>query len=209
MFTGIIEEVGILGLTGPSRLTVSARKVLKGTKPGDSIAINGVCLTATSLDNGSFSVEVMPETLQRTNLSNLHSGNWVNLERASVVGGRFGGHFVQGHVDGVGRVLSLTPENKALRIRFKVPSELARYIVEKGFIAVDGVSLTTVERDHTSFSVSLVAYTLLNTTLGRMREGDLVNLEVDILAKYLESLRDVSNSGVTLDFLTEHGFIKG
>lgn len=208
MFTGIIEEVGIIGSIRPGWLTVSAKKVLEGTKLGDSIAVNGVCLTVISLDDGSFSVEVMPETLRRTNLGSLRSEDWVNLERALAVGGRFGGHFVQGHVDGVGQVLSLTPENEALLVRFKAPAELMRYVVERGFIAVDGVSLTIVERGLTSFSVSLVAYTRLNTTLGRRRESELVNLEVDILAKYLESLGDGGNSGITFDFLAEHGFLK-
>jgi len=206
MFTGIIEEVGIVKSVRPGQITVSATKVLQGMKLGDSLAINGACLTISALGANSFSVDIMPETLRRTNLGLLRPGSEVNLERSLVIGGRLGGHLVQGHVDATGRVLSLVPELGALIARYAVPQEIMRYVVEKGFIAVDGVSLTVINCDTTSFSVSLVTYTLEHTILGSKRPGDLVNLEVDIMAKYLEKVKERRGS-ITLDFLVEHGFL--
>ena len=206
MFTGIMEEVGIVKSARPGRITVSATKVLQGTKLGDSVAINGACLTISALDANSFSVDIMPETLRRTNLGLLRLGSEVNLERPLVIGGRLGGHLVQGHIDTTGRVLSLVPEVGALIARYAAPQEIMHYVVEKGFIAVDGVSLTVISCDTTSFSVSLVTYTLEHTILGSKRPGDLVNLEVDIMAKYLEKLKERRGS-ITLDFLVEHGFL--
>ena len=205
MFTGIVEETGTLKAMSPSRLTISAARVLEGTKPGDSMAVNGACLTVSSIDAASFSVDIMPETLKRTNLGLLHPGSTVNLERPLLVGGRLGGHLVQGHVDATGKVISLIPEGVAVIARFAVPPEVLRYVVEKGFIAVDGVSLTVTGYDKTSLSVSLVAYTLKNTILGTKRVGDLVNLEVDIIAKYVGKCGE-GPGGLTLDFLSEHGF---
>jgi riboflavin synthase len=205
LFTGIVEEVGAVKSIGSGRLTVSASFVLEGTRLGDSIAVNGTCLTVSVLESVSFSVDVMPETLKRTNLGQLHPGSNVNLERALMVGGRVGGHFVQGHVDATGKVVSLVPEGGAVIARLAGPPEVLRYVVEKGFIAVDGVSLTVVGYDKSSFSVSLVGFTLKNTILGSRKVGDQVNLEVDIMAKYVEKLRE-SRGGVTLDFLSEHGF---
>jgi riboflavin synthase len=205
LFTGIVEEVGPVKSVSSGKLTVSASAVLEGTRLGDSIAVNGTCLTVSALDAGSFSVDVMPETLKRTNLGHLHPGSRVNLERALMVGGRVGGHLVQGHVDATGTVASLVSEGKAVIAKFAAPSEVLRYLVEKGFIAVDGVSLTVAGYDKSSFSVSLVGYTLKNTVLGSRKVGDQVNLEVDIIAKYVEKLRE-GRGGVTLDFLSEHGF---
>jgi len=206
MFTGIVEEIGSVRATRPGQLTITAQKVLDDTRPGDSIAVNGVCLTVTELAPDYFSVDVMPETLQRTNLEALRPGDGVNLERPLAVGGRFGGHFVQGHVDGVGRVHSVTPQGEALLLKFEARPEIMRYMVEKGFIAVDGVSLTVVQCNSNSFGVSLVRYTLENTTLGVRRPGDTVNLEVDIIAKYVERLRE-GGTGITKEFLAEHGFL--
>jgi riboflavin synthase len=205
LFTGIIEEVGTVKSIGSGKLTVSASAVLQGTRLGDSMAVNGACLTVSALDSTSFSVDVMPETLKRTNLGQLHSGSSVNLERALMVGGRVGGHLVQGHVDATGTVASLVSEGKAVIAKFAALPEVLRYVVEKGFIAVDGVSLTVIGYDKSSFSVSLVGYTLKNTVLGSRKVGDQVNLEVDIIAKYVEKLRE-GRGGVTLDFLSEHGF---
>ncbi len=205
MFTGIVEEVGTVKSIGSGKLAVSASVVLQGTRLGDSIAVNGTCLTVSALDSASFSVDVMPETLKRTNLGQLRTGSSVNLERALMVGGRVGGHLVQGHVDATGMVASLLPEGKAVVARFSAPPEVLRYVVEKGFIAVDGVSLTVVGYDKISFSVSLVGYTLESTVLGSRKVRDQVNLEVDIIAKYVEKLRE-GRGGVTLDFLSEHGF---
>jgi len=207
MFTGIIEEVGAVRAAHPGKLTISAIRVTEDTKEGDSISVNGACLTVTELSKDSFSVDVMPETLRRTNLGLLQPGDKVNLERALAVGSRLGGHFVQGHVDETGRVISITPEEEALLVRFEAPQEIMRYIVRKGFIAVDGVSLTVVECDSSAFEVSLVAYTQQTTNLAGKRPGDMVNLEVDIIAKYVERLRGEASSVVTMEFLAEHGFL--
>ena len=207
MFTGIIEEVGKVKTVRPGQIIVNALKVLEGTKLGDSMAVNGVCLTVSSLDTGSFAVDVMPETLRRTNLGLLRPGSPVNLERPLAMGERIGGHLVQGHVDATGRVISLMPEAGAVMARYAAPPEVMRYIVEKGFIAVDGVSLTIASLNATSFTVSLVAYTLGHTLLVSKRPGNLVNLEVDIMAKYVERLKERGSSGITLDFLAEHSFL--
>jgi riboflavin synthase len=208
MFTGIVEEIGIIRGISPGRLTVEAKKVLQGIKPGDSIAVNGACLTVTSISKDNFSVDVMPETIRRTNLGRLHYGEPVNLERAMLAEGRFGGHFVQGHVDDVGKVLSLRPEEGAFIATISTPAHLMAYIVNKGFIAVDGVSLTVIDCDDFSFSVSLVTYTREHTTLDNLKPGGMVNIEVDIIAKYVERLKQRDNRGVTLDFLEEQGFLK-
>lgn len=205
MFTGIVEEVGNVKAVGSGQLTVSASAVLEATRLGDSMAVNGACLTVSAMNSGSFSVDVMPETLKRTNLGQLRPGSNVNLERALMVGARVGGHLVQGHVDATGRVVSLVPEGGAVIAKLAAPPEVLRYVVEKGFIAADGVSLTVVGYDQRSFSVSLVGYTLNNTVLGSRKVGDQVNLEVDIIAKYVEKLRE-GRGGVTLDFLSDHGF---
>jgi len=206
MFTGIIEEVGTVKSATEGKLVISAKKVIEGTKPGDSIDVNGACLTVTALDGESFSVSVMPETQRRTNLGTLRSRDKVNLERPLALGGRLGGHFVQGHADGIARILSLAPEAEAVIAKFGAPPEIMRYVVEKGFIAVDGVSLTVISRDVTSFAISLVAYTLQNTAFSAKKRGDIVNIEVDILAKYIEQFRKAGNSGITAEFLAEHGF---
>lgn len=205
MFSGIIEEIGTVKAVRPGGLSIAASEVLKDAKAGDSICVNGACLTVTSLEKGAFTVDLMPETLRRTNLGNLRPGDGVNLERALGVGGRFGGHFVQGHVEGVGRILSKVPEGDALILRFEAPRELMRLIVPKGFIAVDGISLTVVDCDDRGFSVSLVAFTQEHTTLARKKTGDLVNLETDIIAKYVERLLPGAPQ-MTAKFLEEHGF---
>ena len=207
MFTGIVEEIGTIKQASAGQLTISADKVLEGSQLGDSIAVNGTCLTINRIEKESFSIEVMPETLRRTNLGQLRSGNQVNLERALCLGGRLGGHLVQGHVDATGRVLMLTPEADALKVSYWATPEVMRYIVSKGFIAVDGVSLTVVDCDVTSFQVSLVGFTRSHTILAQRRPGDLVNLEVDIIAKYVERLTGKDKSGITLDFLASHGFL--
>jgi riboflavin synthase len=208
MFTGIVEEIGKVRGINRGRLNIGANKVIDGTKPGDSISVSGACLTVTSIASNEFCVEVMPETIRRTNLGRLHYGDKVNLERAVPADGRFGGHFVQGHVDDVGKVLSLKPEEGAFIARISAPSYLMPYVVTKGFIAVDGVSLTVIDYDDFSFSVSLVDFTRKHSTLGIIRPGDVVNLEVDIMAKYVDRLTQRDDRGVTLDFLEEHGFLK-
>jgi riboflavin synthase len=208
MFTGIVEEIGKIKGLGRGRLSIEAKEVLEDTKPGDSISVSGACLTVISISNRGFDVETMPETVRRTNLGRLQHGDKVNLERAMPADGRFGGHFVQGHVDDVGKVLSVKPEEGAVIARISAPSHLMRYVVSKGFIAVDGVSLTVTDGDDFSFTVSLVDFTRKHTTLGIIKPGDVVNLEVDIMAKYVERLQQKDNRGLTLDFLEEHGFLK-
>ncbi len=206
MFTGIVEEIGIVRETSRNRLSFEAHQVLDGTRMGDSISVNGVCLTVVSLENHGFAANVMPETSRHTNLGGLHYGDPVNLERALSLGGRLGGHLVLGHVDDTGEVVDVTSEEDARVVRISAPARLMRYIVEKGFVAVDGVSLTIADLNDTWFGVSLVTYTIDGTTLGKRRPGDVVNLEVDILAKYVENLREREGEGVTPEFLREYGF---
>ncbi|MBI2909675.1 MAG: riboflavin synthase [Chloroflexi bacterium] len=207
MFTGIVEEVGAVQAVEPGRLMVKAQIVLEGTKLGDSIAVNGACLTVVALGGDSFSVEVMPETLRLTNLGGLRRGEAVNLERAVALGGRMGGHMVQGHVEGTGKVLSLIREGDAVLVRFSAPADLMPYIIKKGFVAVDGVSVTVVDCDAASFTVSLVGFTRANTNLSQRRPGDRVNLEADIIARYVERFTTGKAGGVTMDLLREQGFV--
>jgi len=209
MFTGIVEEIGIVEETSQDRLDFQAHKILEGIRVGDSIAVNGACLTVVSLEADGFTVDVMPETLRRTNLGRLRYGYQVNLERALVFGGRLGGHLVLGHVDDTGEVVDVTSEEAANIVRISAPAKLMPYLVNKGFIAVDGVSLTIVDLNDFSFVVSLVAYTMEHTTLGRKRPSDIVNLEVDIIAKYVESLEERKRQGLTFQFLSEYGFVGG
>ena len=204
-----MEEVGRVDYVQPRRLTVRADRILDALKMGDSINVNGACLTVTRFNTASFSVDLMPETARRSNLGTLKVGDGVNLERALAFGGRLGGHLVQGHVDGVGRVSSMRWEGDTLMIEFAAPPEVMRYVVEKGFVAVDGLSLTVVARETATFSVSIVEYTRRNTTVGEWRIGDPVNLEADIIGKYVEVLTQPESSGITEDFLREHGFLVG
>ena len=207
MFTGIIEEVGKVVSTPTGKLTINAIKVLSGTVLGASIAVNGVCLTVTDITPNSFTVDVMAETLRRSNLGRLSAGAKVNLERPLVLGGQLGGHLVQGHVDATGKVASVTAENSAALIRIEAPAEVMRYIVEKGFIAVDGISLTVTRRNTNSFGVSIIGYTRNNTILSEVKIGTTVNLEVDIIAKYVEQLTKPHSGNMSTEFLQEHGFV--
>ncbi len=209
MFTGIVEEVGRVTSAQSGKLVISASHVLQRVELGGSIAVNGVCLTVTSFNTNSLSVDIMLETLERTNLGLLSAGDEVNLERPLTLEKPLGGHLVQGHVDDTGRVASIMWDGEAMLIRFEAPPEIRRYIVEKGFIAVDGVSLTVVTKDASSFQVSVVDFTRKHTTLGSRRVGDQVNLEVDIIAKYVEQLSQPRRSGITVSFLQEHGFLVG
>ncbi len=192
MFSGIVEELGTvqeIRLEGePKRLVFGCNLAVADARIGDSIAVNGVCLTVERFDARSFTVGVMPETLRRTNLGALRLGDRVNLERSLPAMGRVGGHFVQGHVDGTGTVLERTPDGAALIVKIALPSRLARYVVEKGYVSVDGASLTVVEATPDWFSVSLVSHTQDHTTLASKVPGQPVNLEVDIIAKYVERL---------------------
>jgi riboflavin synthase len=209
MFTGIVEEVGKVVSARSGKMAIVARDILQGVALGESINVNGVCLTVTDYSGNSFSVGIMPETLRRTNLGLLSPGDKVNLERALSLGGKLGGHLVQGHIDSTGGVSSIRREGQAAIIGFDAPPEIMRYVVEKGFIAVDGISLTVTERSTDSFQVSIVEYTHQHTNLAGRRVGDVVNLEVDIIAKYVEQLSQAHGSGITTGFLQEHGFLVG
>jgi len=192
MFTGLVEEMGtvrelIRGGDG-TRLSIAAVTTRPGLALGDSVAVDGTCLTVTDLDPEGFWVGLSPETLERTNLGERVAGDRVNLERSLQVGGRLGGHYVQGHVDGVGRVVDRRVDGDSLRVWFTAPAELMRYIVVKGYICLDGVSLTVTERDGQRFGVALVAYTQTMITMPSKPVGATVNIEVDVMAKYVESL---------------------
>jgi riboflavin synthase len=188
MFTGIIEEVGIVTALSPHRLSVRAQTVSADLSLGDSISVNGACLTVVERSANGFSADLAEETLARTNLGRIQAGDGVNLERALLASARFGGHIVQGHVDGVGTITSFGGTAENTRLIVEAPSELARYVVEKGFIAVDGISLTVTTVDGPVFGVAVVPYTREHTVLGTRQAGDRVNLEMDILAKYIERL---------------------
>ncbi|MCP9988785.1 MULTISPECIES: riboflavin synthase [Streptomyces] len=192
MFTGIVEELGevtaVEALGDASRFRVRGPVVTRGAKHGDSIAVNGVCLTVVEREGDEFTADVMAETLKRSSLGALTAGSRVNLERPMPADGRFGGHIVQGHVDGTGTIVERTPSENWEVVRVSLPAELARYVVEKGSITVDGVSLTVVDAGADHFTVSLIPTTLALTTLGRKQPGDPVNLEVDVIAKYVERL---------------------
>lgn len=214
MFTGIIEEVGTIVQISGGVVTIQAQTVLEGTKIGDSIAVNGICLTVTSMQHGKFTADVMAETLRRSSLGKLKKGSQVNLERAMAADGRFGGHIVSGHIDGTGTVVSMTPEDNAVWVEIETPEKLLRYIVEKGSIAIDGISLTVAKRTGHSFSVSLIPHTGAETTLLRKKAGDIVNLENDIVGKYVEQFlltpesetESKKQGSISMDFLAEHGF---
>lgn len=188
MFTGIIEEVGTVRDASEGSLVLNANVTMAGTKLGDSIAINGVDLTVAWMDDGGFGANVMPETYRRSNLGSLHPGDAVNLERSLAVGDRISGHIVRGVVEARGQLMSLTPERESVLARYAAPPEILRYVIVKGPIAIDGASLTVVAKDGESFTVSLVEYTQQHTNLVRRRPGDDVNLETDILARYVEQL---------------------
>lgn len=188
MFTGIVEEVGIVRSSGQGRLAIAAGKVMPTLEIGGSISVNGACLTVTTLEPDEFTVDVVPETLRRTNLGGLKSGDPVNLERPLRADGRMDGHIVQGHVDGTGRIREISRDGEALMVWMDTPERLARYVVDKGFIAVDGVSLTVVHCDEAGFSVTVIPHTREHTIFGSRSVGDAVNIEIDILAKYVERL---------------------
>lgn len=213
MFTGIVEEIGsISGIKQGKNseiLTIKAKKVLEDTKIGDSIAVNGICLTVTALSSDSFTADVMHETINRSSLSKLKYGSKVNLERAMPVNGRFGGHIVSGHVDGTGTIINIKPDDNAIWYKIQANQQILKYIVEKGSITIDGISLTVAKVSETDFSISAIPHTVEQTILKEKRQGDIVNLETDILAKYIEKLLNPTQneqSKITKEFLLEHGF---
>lgn len=214
MFTGIIEELGTikdLGITGNSgRISIKAYRVLEGTKTGDSIAVNGVCLTVTSLTADGFTADVMPETIKRTAFDKASRGDKVNLERAMAADGRFGGHIVSGHIDGVGTIREYKNDGNAVWVTVSAAPSILHYIVEKGSIAIDGISLTVAYVDDTCFKVSIIPHTGEETTLLKKRTGDPVNLETDIIGKYVEKLlapysqaSDKESGGLTMEMLRD------
>ena len=215
MFTGIVEEKGsvrYMQLTGESGvLAVKAKKVLERTKIGDSIAVNGVCLTVTSLQPDGFTADVMAETIRRSSLGSCKAGSQVNLERAMAADGRFGGHIVAGHVDGTGCILRIEKDDNAVWFTIHAEPNLLRYVVEKGSIAVDGISLTVAAVSSDAFSVSTIPHTVSCTNLCQRHKNDVVNLETDILGKYVEKLfqpipQEHRQSSVTKEMLIRYGF---
>ncbi|MCL2563333.1 MAG: riboflavin synthase [Oscillospiraceae bacterium] len=212
MFTGIIEEIGTIERlergTRSARLTIAGSVIFSDLKLGDSVAVNGVCLTASSINGTAFTADVMPETLDRTALGVLRVGSRVNLERAMAANGRFGGHMVAGHVDGVGKIVSVRPDDNAVHVRIAAGAEILRYVIQKGSVAIDGISLTVAEVDANGFGVSIIPHTADETTLLSKGAGDLVNLEVDLVGKYVEKLLGTHTPNrITTDFLATHGFM--
>lgn len=216
IFTGIIEELGVvksIAINGASGcITIKAKKVLEGTQLGDSIAVNGTCLTVTSINSDGFSADVMAETVKRTSLSQVGKGDLVNLERAMILNGRFGGHIVLGHIDGTGTITKYTKEENAIWVTIKAPDEILDLIVEKGSICIDGISLTVATVSDQDFQVSIIPHTAKETTLIHKKVGSLVNLENDIVGKYIKKLMENNQeeqakkaSGLTMEMLEEYG----
>jgi riboflavin synthase len=206
MFTGIIQEVGKVISMQSGKLIVAATQVTKGLELGGSVGINGTCLTATVFDAASFSVDLSPETLQRTTLGRLKTGDFLNLERPMSLGGELGGHLVQGHIDGTGIITDITPQNGATLFRINAPAEIMRYLVEKAYIGIEGISLTITALGANYFQVSVIEFTRTHTNLQYHKVGDSVNLEVDIMAKYAERFIQAQKPGISAEFLREQGF---
>lgn len=217
MFTGIIEEVGVIDSikkgTRSSKLWISGEKIFEDLKLGDSIAVNGVCLTVAHFKGKIFEADVMSETLSRSSLGNLKVGSSVNLERAMAANGRFGGHIVSGHIDGVGSIFKMQRDDNAVWIGIKTDMKLSRYIIEKGSIAIDGISLTVARESEGEFWVSIIPHTGAETTLLKKQLGDIVNLENDVIGKYVERFVNykakegvIKTSTITRDFLVKSGF---
>ena len=216
MFTGIIEEIGIVKNVArgakSSRVTISGNLIFSDLKLGDSVSTNGVCLTVNEITSTTFTADIMHETIKATSLSNLSVGTRLNLERAMPSDGRFGGHIVSGHIDGIGKVHDMKKDDNAIIYTVTAESDILKYIVKKGSIAIDGISLTVTDVDDSKFSVSIIPHTLKETILADKKSGDVVNLEVDMLAKYIEKLllgkdsRGGRQSGITAEFLLKNGF---
>ena len=212
MFTGIIEEIGTIEVmkkgASSAVLRIQASKIMDDIHLGDSIAVNGVCLTVTRISSTGFESDVMHETMNRSSLGNLRIGSSVNLERAMPANGRFGGHIVSGHIDGTGTILNIQRDDNAVWYKIKTPLSVLRYIIEKGSIAIDGISLTVAKVSKDSFHVSIIPHTAQFTTLDKRRVGDLVNLENDCVGKYVEHLTgsETKNNNITAEFLAKYGF---
>lgn len=217
MFTGIVEEMGVVQQVRQSDetmvLSIEAKKVLEDVKIGDSISVNGVCLTVTSFTSSQFTVDVMPETIRATSLRGLGRGTAINLERAMQAGGRFGGHFVSGHVDGIGTIVKKVQEQNAVYYEIEVAPNLRKYMIDKGSVAVDGTSLTIFSVDETSFTISIIPHTLEQTVIGKKDVGDIVNIECDMIGKYIEQFishrlnkESKETNELTAQFLESNGF---
>ncbi|PLV64472.1 riboflavin synthase [Brachyspira pilosicoli] len=213
MFTGIVEEIGTVKSVQSKVITIEASKIFDDLHLGDSVAVNGTCLTVSSFDNKIFNADVTQETLNRTNLGSLKNGSKVNLERAMTLSGRFGGHIVSGHIDGVGSIKSMKKDDNAIILTIEVSKHLMKYIVEKGSVAVDGISLTVASLTDNSFSIAVIPHTLKETVLYYKKEGDKVNIENDVIGKYVERLltfkeynNDSKKSNITMEFLLKNGF---
>lgn len=221
MFTGIVEEIGTVMSIGTgiqsSRLTLQGRLIFEDMHIGDSIAVNGVCLTVTAKDSNTFTVDVMAETLRRSSLGSLSKGSQVNMERAMAVNGRFGGHIVSGHIDGTGEIERFVKEDNAVWVTIQTSTKILKYIIEKGSITIDGISLTVAYVDNRCFQVSLIPHTSANTTLLKKKAGDIVNLENDIVGKYIDKLlhfdhatcseEEKSEERISMDFLMKNDFM--
>ena len=216
MFTGIVEEIGVVKSIKSgeksSKITIGASKVLKGSLLGDSISTNGICLTVCKIGENYFEVDIMFESLKRSNLGDLKVGDKVNLERALTIESRLGGHIVSGHIDGVGKILLIQKEENSVLITVKAPPEILKYIVEKGSITIDGVSLTVISVNRETFKVGIIPHTLSETIILNKKQGDKVNLECDVIGKYVEKLlfgktHKVKDSKISESFLKENGFI--
>lgn len=216
MFTGIVEEIGIIkniNMQGRSgQIEIKAGKVLEGTKIGDSIAVNGICLTVTSLQQDGFLADVMAETVRRSSLDLARKGDKVNLERAMAIDGRFGGHIVSGHIDGVGKIIAYKKEENAVWVTIETTENIMQLIIEKGSICIDGISLTVASVSNSEFQVSVIPHTGEETTLLRKKQGDVVNLENDVVGKYIQKFmglepkkHDIANSGITMELLEKYG----
>lgn len=218
MFTGIIEEIGTVKSIKSKAITIEADKIFEDLKLGDSVAVNGTCLTVSSFSNKIFNADITSETLNRTNLGDLKSGFKVNLERALTLNGRLGGHIVSGHVDGIGIIKNISKNSKDIILTVEVPFDLMKYIIEKGSVAVDGISLTIAEVNKNNFSIALIPHTFKETSLYYKKEGDKVNIENDIIGKYVEKLlffnnanseeikNKSTNSNINMEFLIKNGF---
>lgn len=213
MFTGIIEETGIIKAIRPgarsSQLTIQAKVVVEDVKVGDSISTNGICLTVTAFGSDYFMVDVMPETIRQTSFNILKPGSIVNLERAMRLNDRIGGHLVSGHIDGTGKIVHRREEDNAVWFKISAGETIMRYIVDKGSVALDGISLTVATTDAGSFSVSVIPHTWKNTTLQNKKAGDILNIECDIIAKYIEKLHKPgsTDSKINMDFLSRNDFL--
>lgn len=210
MFTGIVEEIGsvknVIKSAKTCVLTINASKILEDVSLGDSIAVNGVCLTVTKFDKGEFSVDVMNETLKKSSLNSIKSGTRVNLERAMSANGRFGGHIVSGHIDGLGKIISIREDGNAIWFEIEAEKEILKYIIKKGSVALDGVSLTVAELGKRSFKISMIPHTLAETIFSDKVVGDVINIENDCIGKYVERLLEKDSKGIDINFLREHGF---